>query len=704
LKNGQAVFREGEIIALTAEYSSASEKQYYLNTRGYDRSGRLDGMEVFCIDPDTGDDPLSDYFNGAMGFIGGGLGGEQDLSRKPYPINLELNEWKSLPPGSYRLSIVSHRATVPTDNDPSGMGVPPIPLRSNVVEFQVVKANPEWQGEQLAAAERALDSDSTGEVLRGCCNSWDQRRQRENWHDASFPAMINRVGWDLKFGLFGSPYHASAIEAMKAALKDPQHPVTQEFVQTLTTLEMQSDPKYRLPKYDEANKEAWMKVRDAYFAAFNRQVADHMSGVGASLQGKVGKARAVSVSELLQSDATLNPAAKVRLRQLLLASWDSLPVRQRNELIQYRWEQVGGSELLPILRTIIAGEPNRNHEIDKLDRASALRRIYELAPYQGRELILHEIANPKGDIGINVLGLLPERELPQVEQPLIAKLRIGNGDEIDFQLLQRYASERALPEIKAIYEAHRGEWACAPQDAMLRYFLQVRPDYGVAQVSDALGQRKVTGCYKFQLTALNEDIRRPKLEQIAIGALNDPSSEVARNAAEALEKYGSGKAEAALWARLEKFHEQWKDRADELHYRPGAKPEVLSEVGLEQVLVQAISSGQAWFATEDTIAKLKDLATPQMQAELDGVLQEIQRGEYGLNLIWWPEGTLNYSVGRYSGKGIAALKQKLAQFPPGAHLNLITTIAERDRHRTEFAEVEDAAAASGLVLQIQIPR
>ena len=232
----------------------------------------------------------------------------------------------------------------------------------------------------------------------------------------------------------------------------------------------------------------------------------------------------------------------------------------------------------------------------------------------------------------------------------------------------------------------------------------MRPDYGVAQVSDALGQRKVTGCYKFQLAALNEDIRRPKLEQIAIGALNDPSPEVARNAAEALQKYGSGKAEAALWARLEKFHEQWKDRADELHYRLGAMPEVLAEVGLEQVLVQAISSGQGWFATEDTIAKLKDLATPQMQAELDGVLQEIQSGEYGLNLNWWPEGTLNYSVGRYSGNGIAALKQKLAQFPSGAHLNLITTIAERDRHRTEFAEVEDAAAANALVLQIQTPR
>jgi hypothetical protein len=248
-----------------------------------------------------------------------------------------------------------------------------------------------------------------------------------------------------------------------------------------------------------------------------------------------------------------------------------------------------------------------------------------------------------------------------------------------------------------------GAWACAQQDAMLRYFLRVKPDYGVAQVSDALSQRKMTGCYKFQLTGLNQDIRRPKLEQIAIDALNDPSPEVARNAAEALGKYGSVRTEAALWTRLEKFHEQWKDRADELRYRPGTKPDVLAEVGLEQILVHAISSGQAWFATEDTIVKLKDLASPQMQAELDGVLREIQRGEYGLTL-WWPEGTLNYSVGRYTGKGMAALKEKLAQFPSGAHLNLITTVAERDHHRPEFAEVEDAAAANGLVLQIQIPR
>jgi hypothetical protein len=69
-----------------------------------------------------------------------------------------------------------------------------------------------------------------------------------------------------------------------------------------------------------------------------------------------------------------------------------------------------------------------------------LRRIYDVSPGNGRELILHEISSPQGDIGIDVLGLLGERELPQIEQSLIAKLQAGDNRDIDFQLIGRYAS------------------------------------------------------------------------------------------------------------------------------------------------------------------------------------------------------------------------------------------------------------------------
>lgn len=491
-----------------------------------------------------------------MGFFGGGLGGEQDLSEKPYVVELELNEWKSLPPGSYRLSIVSYRVGAPSDGNPYGAEASHPALWSNEVRFQVVKAEPEWQAEQLAAAVHTLDSsDKTGEdaehaarVLRFLGSEASTRElARRFWSGNDQP-----FGWDLKFGLYGSPYRPTAIHAMNAGLMNPQHPVTQELVQTLATLEMQSDPDSRLPQFDEAHKESWTRARDAYFAAFNKKMAKHMSEVASSLQSKAGQARAVSVSDLL------NAVTRAQLRQILLASWDSLPPRRKNELIQYRWDQIGGTELLPILRSIVAGPPNRTRDVEKPDRGSALRRIYELAPGDGRELILYEIANPQGDIGIDVLGLLPERELPQIEQALIAKVRTGNAADIDFQLIERYASVRALPEVRGIYAQHRGEWACIPQTALLRYFLRVDPDYGISQMQDALGLRHATGCYKFQFTALDDYIRRPKLEQIAIAALDDPSPEVVRDAAQALSKYGSAKAEARLWSRLESFHNQWK--------------------------------------------------------------------------------------------------------------------------------------------------
>jgi len=157
LRNGQTIFRRGEVIALTATYSSVSEKPYSLDTRNYDRSGRLSGTEVFCIDPPVEKDPLSDYFGGVMGFLGGGLSSTWEFNRGPFVANLDLNEWKSLPPGSYRLKITGHRVTLPGSNPGNPESVP-VPLQSNEVSFQIVEASAEWQAEQLSAAVHTLDS------------------------------------------------------------------------------------------------------------------------------------------------------------------------------------------------------------------------------------------------------------------------------------------------------------------------------------------------------------------------------------------------------------------------------------------------------------------------------------------------------------------------------------------------------------------
>lgn len=105
----QPVFQEGEITRLRAGYATGAKAKYILNNRSYDRSGRLGGMEVFCIEPASENDPLRDYFNSAQGFLGGGLYSEQQLRSAPTEIGLELNEWETLLPGRYTVFIVGYR-------------------------------------------------------------------------------------------------------------------------------------------------------------------------------------------------------------------------------------------------------------------------------------------------------------------------------------------------------------------------------------------------------------------------------------------------------------------------------------------------------------------------------------------------------------------------------------------------------------------
>ena len=164
------------------------------------------------------------------------------------------------------------------------------------------------------------------------------------------------------------------------------------------------------------------------------------------------------------------------------------------------------------------------------------------------------------------------------------------------------------------------------------------------------------------------------------------------------------RAKHALWARLEKFHQQWKDKPDKLlHPQPGMIV-YDGESGLEQALVQGILLGQSWFADAETIRRLKDLMSPAKQNQLDGTLQMLKGGDFMLNMSWWPEDELDYTLGWYSGKGMASFKEKLAQFPPGSHFRMGTTKAVQEAHQPEFTEAEQTASANGLAIEISAPR
>ena len=129
-----------------------------------------------------------------------------------------------------------------------------------------------------------------------------------------------------------------------------------------------------------------------------------------------------------------------------------------------------------------------------------------------------------------------------------------------------------------------------------------------------------------------------------------------------------------------------------------------SDIGLEQALVQGILLGQAWFADAATIRRLKELTSPARQSDLDGSLRTLESGEFMLNMMWWPEDELDYTLGLYSGKGMASFKEKLGQFPAGSHFRTVTTKAMLEAHQAEFAEAERVASANGQTVEILTSR
>jgi hypothetical protein len=666
LKDGQTVFHEGEVIALTVGFSSTAGNKYVLNMSTYDRSGRLDA-ETFCIEPAVARDPLDEYFHsGLWTLVGGGLFGSQVLSATPAFVDVDVNEWRALPPGHYRVRVTSDRV--------SGQPAPgtfrpgaPVPVVSNIVELDVVAASPDWQRAQFDAAIAAIDAGATDAAKRR-----GARTLRFLDSDASVRELARRYwagndqpfGWEFMFGLIASTHRQTAVDALRTALVDPMHAVTTQFVQTLALLEIQAD---RTP------------------AAYQEAVARHLREVAAVLDSKTDQARAICLNTLLINPGAADPA---RLRHMLPSSWDFLPIRMRDEILQSRWNEVGGPDLLPILRRIVDGPPSRRGGPDQPDRGAALSRLYEISPQEGRELILHEILDVQGDIRIQVLGSLSDRELPEVDAPLMARLRqrIGSSDSqvVAFQLVDRYATAKPLAELRGIYE-HRGRWACAQQAAMLRYFLRVDQPYGIAEVGDALRQRAVTGCYHVTFGDLGEAVAIPDVERLAIAALEDASEEVVRDAAASLRRYGSPAAEAPLWRRLEKLHQDGSVDGNMVEYD----------------LMTALADGQAWVCDSTKLERLRPLVSPSRQPEVDWRVAEWQRGEFQLLMNWPGDGRVVYRLDRYTGGSIDELAKKLKQFPAGSKVVLSLSAETAARHPSDLEAVRLAASSAGVTLEVR---
>ena len=663
-------FYSGEVIPLDLAFSSVVPKRYQINLARYDRSGRM-GYEQFVVEPkESTQDPLYLYFNSIGAFMGGGLTNFEFLSSAPTIVHLNLNEWLSFDrPGTYRIQVISHRVADSTNsNHPWGDDVE---LKSNWLEVKIVAPDPSLQQETLAKILQALDTakptnpNFRDEAKQAALTQLRYLGTEEAARELArrLRGEENHTDFECMFGLIGSPHRDAGLKEMNRLFENADFPVTQMFLTTMSILPLNpADAPETLRSEMEANR-----------GELNRRLI----GI---LPLKRGKASAISLDTALSDFNNKAPAeARKELVPELIKAFTALKVDQQAAWLEYRWDAVKDRAWLPLLRSL-ALQYTDFPELRLFDAyqsleltGAALRRWYELDPEGARDAVVKEIIRPKPRYNTSVLGLLPDKTLPEVEHVIVQHFLATDNYEIEgnlASLLFRYADSDAMPEVLGKATEKVGTWACDPQDKTLAYLLRVDPEVAEPLIEKAIGARgpQNNACRHMLFTEIGALHADPIIERLAIRSLSDPDPEVASNAASYLGSYGSAGAEQPLWQRYEDWSREWTGRDKELRYIYGGENPNVLQKGLGENLARSLATGIGWLSDEAKIRRIKELGVgPDIAQSMDGLMKACSQRPLTIRFTQtnFLPAPYSFNVAQYDLHSLEALKTKLGQFPRG---------------------------------------
>lgn len=693
----QREFRIGETIPLQLSFSSTVKERYQVNMAQYDRSGRMT-HEQFKVSPAQGaSDPLAKYEA-----AGGGITSFQFLSATPWTINVNLNEWlRFTQPGEYRLTISSDRVEKHDKSQPTGLV--PLTARANEITLKIVAADPVWQKKTFKEAVAKLDAPAPlkPEQLEQYANSRRQAVETLRFlgtADATREMAKRMRGEEssgLNFiymlGLISTPERSVARAALEEALADPDHPVDATFLNTLRTVSSDAEDSY-------AN---W---RNAQQRAVEELIA--------VLPTKRGKALSVSLSTAVNEAWNLDALPQQTTDKLvvqLVSMFDQLPLSEQNSLLGFRWEKIKSPAMLPLLKRKAQwyrafSEIRDADPYDSLQlSASALKRWYELDPAGARPAIITEITRPRPRFGARVLGLLPDKTLPEVDFAL-AEHFVANNDLDESSnlasLIARYATGAILPQIIEKLDPEIGKWACAVQNPILGYVLRVDPASAAPRIEKAIAVRgeEFSACNQALFQTISEIQNDPLLEDIAIKTLDDPDPEVAMTAATMLGRFGSPAAEAALRQRYASWTEQWAGRELELNTTIAeGLTDKFYQFGLGRNLMTALATGQSWLSDKTELQRLSQLTkVRRIKEQLDNYLRIWENDPLTISVD--TSAGFYARLAQYEFQSMDAFKKKLTQFPSGTKFVLANSPSESPSQEQVLNELRTFLSSQGMSL------
>lgn len=373
--------------------------------------------------------------------------------------------------------------------------------------------------------------------------------------------------------------------------------------------------------------------------------------------------------EFERAFATVEPSRKQYLLDMVASTIDS-------------------PDIVPLLESVLdSWKPGDYYEAPH----SALRALDRIDPTRAQARILAELAKEKTWLDVTSLEMLPASAVPSMDDALIESLaraqRAGGWNpQLSMAAIARYATPKALPRIRAIYESQQD--SCQPE--LVAYFVRVDPAYAERVFHSQAWDMHVPPprCTVQYFTRTPALAMNPVLEQYMAAYLMHSDVYVKSTAAQALARYGGTSALPQLWDAFRYFHDYWNGKSEELA-RNGESTE------LEVALRNAIARGRGWLVTEADLHLIESLCISGRCIQETRQDLECLKPSLRIEITPQPFGMFGQVAQYYGLENVAAVESKLAQFPRGTRFALH---APGGPSSGISAEIRRFAAEQGLIV------
>jgi hypothetical protein len=403
----------------------------------------------------------------------------------------------------------------------------------------------------------------------------------------------------------------------------------------------------------------------------------------AALPQKTEEARAQSLKALIDLEYYLRipPPEDVRLaiRAEMPVLFRHLSASEQERALRESWPKFAGPAMIPALVRLAEGAGPYYSSLYSI----ALARLYQLSPAQARPYILKGLRDPDATLSPQVLGMLPEKELPALDHVMLKRLKARLNDGPEYQLgpasalIQRYASAAIAPQVLALALPPRGGAACDAEINLIAYSFRVSPARGTARLRQALSRPDCSILPRLAKVRMSAEV-----EAAALAALSHSDPEIVRSALETLRYHGSAKTKPAILKHFRQWRERGEGRAPELD-RSKYPERVLPKHVLEDSYLKAIVSAQNWINSIAELTALRDgCLTASCKAELDQVVNH-ELTPVRMIGVFGPRGPdefqEHYGIGLYLRiDSLDLVRRKMLQYPRGTAFSLDSRSADAD--------------------------